>query len=400
MGRKKASPHLSLQSSKSEVKVENFDIGNASDEDLLRLSKERLLALTLNEMKSVKSYFTDPETLKKREELGISSDTTDVELEMIAQTWSEHCKHKIFSANINYRDLETGKTERIESVFKNYIKKTTDDLTEKRPFLKSVFHDNSGVIDFDDNHLVCFKVETHNSPSALDPYGGSITGIVGVNRDIMGTGKGAKPFFNTNFLCFGEPDTPEEEIPEGLLHPATVMRGVHHGIIDGGNQSGIPTVAGGFLFDDSFTGKPLVFCGTGGLLPAEIDNEGSWINHINPGDIAVMLGGRIGKDGIHGATFSSQALDEESPSSAVQIGDPITQKKMFDFLLEARDLGLYEGITDNGAGGLSSSLGEMAEYSNGIRIDLDKCPLKYEGLAPWENTGIRITGENESCCKT
>ncbi len=383
-GEKKLPPIYPYKVVKSEVKVENFDIGNASDEDLLRLSKERLLALTLNEMKSVKSYFKDPETLKKREELGISSDTTDVELEMIAQTWSEHCKHKIFSANINYRDLETGKTERIESVFKNYIKKTTDDLTEKRPFLKSVFHDNSGVIDFDDNHLVCFKVETHNSPSALDPYGGSITGIVGVNRDIMGTGKGAKPFFNTNFLCFGEPDTPEEEIPEGLLHPATVMRGVHHGIIDGGNQSGIPTVAGGFLFDDSFTGKPLVFCGTGGLLPAEIDNEGSWINHINPGDIAVMLGGRIGKDGIHGATFSSQALDEESPSSAVQIGDPITQKKMFDFLLEARDLGLYEGITDNGAGGLSSSLGEMAEYSNGIRIDLDKCPLKYEGLAPWE----------------
>ena len=257
-------------------------------------------------------------------------------------------------------------------------------LMKRDPFSSLFFHDNSGVIDFDDKHLVCFKVETHNSPSALDPYGGSITGIVGVNRDIMGTGKGAKPFFNTNFLCFGEPDTPEAEIPEGLLHPTTVMRGVHHGIIDGGNQSGIPTVAGGFLFDDSFTGKPLVFCGTGGVLPAEIDNEGSWINHINNGDAAVMLGGRIGKDGIHGATFSSQALDEDSPTSAVQIGDPITQKKMFDFLIEARDLGLYEGITDNGAGGLSSSLGEMAEYSNGIRLDLDKCPLKYEGLAPWE----------------
>ncbi len=369
---------------KSRVSVETIDIKSAAKKDLEKISKERLLALTINEMESIQKYYSDPSVLKIREKKGISVKATDVELEMIAQTWSEHCKHKIFSANIEYKDFETGKKERIESVFKSYIKKTTDDLSEKRKFLKSVFHDNSGVIDFDDKHLVCFKVETHNSPSALDPYGGSITGIVGVNRDIMGTGKGAKPFFNTNVLCFGEPDTPEESIPEGLLHPSTVLRGVHHGIIDGGNQSGIPTVAGAFLFDDSFTGKPLVFCGTGGLLPAEIDNEGSWINHITPGDAAVMIGGRIGKDGIHGATFSSQALDEESPSSAVQIGDPITQKKMFDFLLEARDLGLYDGITDNGAGGLSSSLGEMAEYSNGIRIDLEKCLLKYEGLAPWE----------------
>ena len=369
---------------KSSVSVEEIDIKNASDEELVKISEERLLALTLNEMKSIQSYFSDPETLKKRKELGITEKATDVELEMIAQTWSEHCKHKIFSANINYKDLETGNSEKIESVFKSYIKKTTDDLSEKRKFLKSVFHDDSGVIDFDDKHLVCFKVETHNSPSALDPYGGSITGIVGVNRDIMGTGKGAKPFFNTNFLCFGEPDTPEEDIPEGLLHPSTVLRGVHHGIIDGGNQSGIPTVAGGFLFDDSFTGKPLVFCGTGGVLPAEINNEGSWIAHVNPGDAAIMLGGRVGKDGIHGATFSSQALDEGSPSSAVQIGDPITQKKMADFLIEARDMGLYNGLTDNGAGGISSSLGEMAEQSNGIKINLDKCPLKYEGLAPWE----------------
>jgi phosphoribosylformylglycinamidine synthase len=159
---------------------------------------------------------------------------------------------------------------------------------------------------------------------------------------------------------------------------------VHHGIIDGGNQSGIPVAAGGFLFDPSFLGKPLVFCGTGGILPARIGGEESWIKHIDPGDLAVMTGGRIGKDGIHGATFSSQALDEESPTSAVQIGDPITQKKMLDFLLEARDSGLYKGITDNGAGGLSSSLGEMAELSGGVRIDLDRCPLKYEGLAPWE----------------
>ena len=239
-------------------------------------------------------------------------------------------------------------------------------------------------IAFDRRTLVCFKVETHNSPSALDPYGGAITGIVGVNRDIMGTGVGARPLFNTNVLCFGFPDTPAAEVPAGLLHPRRVLDGVHRGIVDGGNQSGIPTVAGAFLFDESFLGKPLVFCGTGGVLPARVRGSDSCAKRVRPGDRAVMVGGRIGKDGIHGATFSSEALSETSPTSAVQIGDPITQKKMLDMLLEARDLGLYRGITDNGAGGLSSSLGEMAGLSGGVRIDLDACPLKYTGLAPWE----------------
>jgi phosphoribosylformylglycinamidine synthase len=227
-------------------------------------------------------------------------------------------------------------------------------------------------------------VETHNSPSALDPYGGAITGIVGVNRDILGTGKLAAPIFNTNVLCFADPATPQEAVPAGFLHPRRIMEGVHRGIIDGGNQSGIPTVAGAFLFDPSYIGKPLVFCGTGGIMPARLFGEETWIKHILPGDLAVMVGGRIGKDGIHGATFSSLALDEDSPTSAVQIGDPITQKKMWDFLEEARDCGLFAGITDNGAGGLSSSLGEMASTCNGIVIELDRCPLKYSGLAPWE----------------
>lgn len=368
----------------SEKTVKDFDIASMNDGELNSLSESRLLALNIDEMKSIQKYFASEETLENRKKAGITGNATDVELEMIGQTWSEHCKHKIFGADIEYIDEEKNTKEEISSLYASYIKKTTKDLWEKKPFLRSVFSDNSGVVEFDKDNLVCFKVETHNSPSALDPYGGAITGIVGVNRDIMGTGKGARPFFNTDFLCFGEPDTAPEEIPAGLLHPRTVMSGVHHGIIDGGNQSGIPTVAGGFLFDDSYTGKPLVFCGTGGICPAELAGEGSWIKHINPGDKAVMVGGRIGKDGIHGATFSSLVLDEASPVSAVQIGDPITQKKMSDFLMEARDLGLYQGITDNGAGGLSSSLGEMAEYSGGITIDLDKCPLKYQGLAPWE----------------
>lgn len=372
-----------LSSRTGAVDFLRFDHG--SDEDLLELSKSRLLALSLQEMKAIQDYYSSESVQRERRRLGLPPDAaTDVELEMLAQTWSEHCKHKIFAADINYRNGETGATAKISSLFKTYIQKVTEEVSRKKNFLRSVFHDNAGVVQFNDSYCLCFKVETHNSPSALDPYGGAITGIVGVNRDILGTGKGAKPIFNTNVLCFGEPDMAKEELPAGLLHPKTIMHGVHQGIIDGGNQSGIPVAAGGFLFDESFTGKPLVFCGTGGILPAQILGESSWIKHIDPGDKAVMLGGRIGKDGIHGATFSSQELNEESPTSAVQIGDPITQKKMTDFLLEARDLGLYKGITDNGAGGLSSSLGEMAEISGGIRVQLDACPLKYQGLAPWE----------------
>ncbi len=366
----------------SPLRVESFDLSAMNDGELLGLSKTRLLALTLDEMRAVKGYFSAAETVKKRAALGLPRQATDVEIEMIAQTWSEHCKHKILNAEVLYE--EDGRTERVSSPFKVYIRGTTEEAGRTKDYLCSVFHDNSGVIRFDEANLVCFKVETHNSPSALDPYGGAITGIVGVNRDILGTGKGAKPIFNTDVLCFGFPDTPPAEVPAGLIHPAEVMKGVHQGIIDGGNQSGIPVVAGGFVFDESYRGKPLVFCGTGGILPSKLQGEDSWIKHIDAGDLAVMIGGRIGKDGIHGATFSSLALDEASPVSAVQIGDPITQKRMTDFLLEARDLGLYKGITDNGAGGLSSSLGEMAEYSGGIIIRLDACPLKYQGLAPWE----------------
>lgn len=366
----------------SPLTIETVDIAGLDETELQTLSRQRLLALSKEEMLAVQRYFSDPVVLKKRKEAGLPEEITDVELEMLAQTWSEHCKHKILNARVEYS--ENGKAETIDSLFNTYIRSVTKALEPKREFLRSVFHDNSGVIEFDSETLVCFKVETHNSPSALDPYGGAITGIVGVNRDILGTGKGARPIFNTNVLCFGRPDTDPEAIPAGLLHPKRVLSGVHQGIVDGGNQSGIPVVGGAFLFDESYTGKPLVFCGTGGILPAEINGEGSWIKHIDPGDLAVMVGGRIGKDGIHGATFSSLALDESSPTSAVQIGDPITQKKMSDLLMEARDLGLYKGITDNGAGGLSSSLGEMAEYSGGVRIYLEKCPLKYEGLAPWE----------------
>ena len=369
--------------------VDRIDVAAMSDAQLEALSRDRLLALSLAELAAVREYYANPSVRTERDSTGIGATATDVELEMIAQTWSEHCKHKIFAAKVRYRESEpaaarrTGDVQEIDGLFGSYIKATTDAVGDER-FVKSVFHDNAGVIRFDDETLICIKAETHNSPSALDPYGGAITGIVGVNRDIMGTGKGARPIFNTDVLCFGHHDTPPGLLPAGLLHPRVVMEGVHRGIVDGGNQSGIPVAAGAFLFDESYTGKPLVFCGTGGVLPATIDGEPSWIKHTEPGDLAVMVGGRIGKDGIHGATFSSLALDETSPTSAVQIGEPITQKKMAEFLLEARDRLLYKGITDNGAGGLSSSFGEMARDSGGVRIDLDGCPLKYHGLAAWE----------------
>ncbi|MCX7786763.1 MAG: AIR synthase-related protein [Spirochaetes bacterium] len=372
----------------SRGEVERIPLQDLSGEELEVLSRKRLLALSREEMEAIQAYYRDPKVRKERERLGLGSSATDVELEMIAQTWSEHCKHKIFAAQIQYRERNIDgnliKEERINSLFQTYIKDTTRWISQNRKDLRSVFHDNSGVVDFDEEYLVCMKVETHNSPSALDPYGGAITGIVGVNRDILGTGLGARPIFNTNVLCFDYPDTPSEEIPPPLIHPRRLLLGVHRGILDGGNQSGIPTVGGAFLFDESYRGKPLVFCGTGGILPRNILGKPSWEKRIDPGDLAVMAGGRIGKDGIHGATFSSAALEETSPSSAVQIGDPITQKKLSDFLLEARDRGLFKALTDNGAGGLSSSLGEMAQLCGGVRIFLDRCPLKYPGLAPWE----------------
>jgi phosphoribosylformylglycinamidine synthase II len=364
---------------------ERFDVAAMDGDALAMLSSDRLLALSPAEMGAIRDYYREPATAASRSACGLSSAATDVELEMIAQTWSEHCKHKIFNAEIEFREGAASGTGRtITSLFKTYIKATTEELLPGRPDLLSVFTDNAGVFRFTDETAVCIKVETHNSPSALDPYGGAITGIVGVNRDILGTGMGARPLFNTDVLCFAPPDTPDEEVPRGLIRPRELLEGVHRGIVDGGNQSGIPVAAGAFVFDESFMGKPLVFCGTGGILPIAVRGRPSWEKRVEPGMAAVMVGGRIGKDGIHGATFSSLALDEASPSSAVQIGDPIIQKRMTDFLLEARDLGLYEGITDNGAGGLSSSLGEMAESSGGVRIDLSACPLKYDGLSPWE----------------
>ncbi len=355
------------------------------DEKLIELSETGLLALNLEEMQAIQNQYRQPDFQIKRKAYGISEDKpTDVELECLAQTWSEHCSHKIFAAKIHHVDTETGEDSTIDSLFKTHIMKPTFDIREKSPWLLSLFHDNSGVIEWTDEWSLCMKAETHNSPSALDPFGGAMTGIVGVNRDILGTGLGARPIANTDVFCFGPPDY-SGTLPEGLFHPARVMRGVHAGVRAGGNESGIPTVNGSIIFDDRYIGKPLVYCGTVGIMPRRLaDGRESHIKTPTPGNIIYMVGGRVGSDGIHGATFSSLELTEESPSSAVQIGDPITQKKMLDMLLEARDAGLIQVITDNGAGGLSSSVGEMAELTNGAVLDLAAVPLKQAGLSPWE----------------
>ncbi|MCP4763022.1 MAG: phosphoribosylformylglycinamidine synthase [archaeon] len=362
---------------KNEPIVEEIDL-NVSDEKLMEISYNRVLALNLEEMTALKNFYANENTQNERKKLGLPNNPTDVELECMAQTWSEHCCHKIFNAKIEYE--EEGRKETINSLFKSYIKKSTDEINSD--FLVSVFKDNAGVIKFTEDHTFCFKVETHNSPTALDPYGGALTGIVGCNRDPAGTGKGFKLIFNTNIFCFASPFY-EKVIPPRLFHPRRVLKGVHKGVIDGGNQSGIPTVNGSLYFDDRFVGKPLVFVGTGGIAPTKINNKYTHEKAPNPGDLAVMIGGRIGADGIHGATFSSLEINENSPATAVQIGAPIVQKKTLDMLLEARDKDLINAITDNGAGGLSSSFGEMGEEI-GVKLELDKPPLKYSGLMPWE----------------
>ncbi len=363
--------------------VEEIDL-EISDDALLQLSQTRLLALDLREMKVIRNGLKNPKVIESRKKLGLGEKITDVELEALAQTWSEHCKHKIFNGLIHYEE-EEGREELIDSLFKSYIKRVTEEIRSSlgdQDWCVSVFDDNAGVIRLNDRYHLVFKVETHNSPSALDPYGGALTGIVGVNRDPFGTGMGAKLIFNTDVFCFASPYY-SKPLPPRLFHPKRIYEGVREGVEHGGNKSGIPVVNGGVVFDDRYLGKPLVYCGTAGIMPREILGEPSHVKHAEPGDLIVMTGGRIGKDGIHGATFSSEELREDSPVTAVQIGDPITQKKMTDFLLMARDQGLYQSITDNGAGGLSSSVGEMAR-AIGCELHLEKAPLKYPGLDPWE----------------
>jgi len=339
-----------------------IDLAGANDAQLAKISKDRGLSLNISEMQAIKKYFADA-----------GRNPTDVELETLAQTWSEHCVHKTFRGLIDYE----GQT--IDNLLKSTIARVTTELD--RPWCVSVFKDNSGVIDFDGENCVCFKVETHNHPSAVEPYGGAETGIGGVIRDPLGTGLGAKPIANTDIFCFAPPDMPAKNVPAGCLPPKRVMKGVVAGVRDYGNRMGIPTVNGAIVFDDRFVGNPLVYCGNVGVLPRNKVSKAA-----KGGDLVVVVGGRTGRDGIHGATLSSAELETQSESiwsGAVQIGNPITEKKLVDVLLVARDRGLYNAITDCGAGGLSSAVGEMGAEI-GAEVHLERVTLKYEGLAPWE----------------
>src|SRR3972149_2020808 len=364
--------------------VINVDL-EVSEEELIKIGKEGILdngkeqkrrgplALDLPSMQTIAEHFRK-----------LKRDPTDIELESLAQTWSEHCKHTIFANPID--DIKDG-------LYKTYIKGATNMIRKqkgKKDFCVSVFSDNAGGIIFDKDYLITHKVETHNSPSFLDPFGGAITGIVGVNRDAIGFGLGAKPVANTYGFCFGEADDKrhlylDKEQKQKMLLPKRIMDGVIKGINVGGNCSGIPTISGFVKFDERYRGRPLVFAGTVGLIPKKIGARLSHEKKAKPRDCVVIIGGRTGADGIHGATFSSVATDFNSPATAVQIGDPITQKKLSDAIIkEARDMNLYNSITDIGGGGMSSSVAEMAKESGGVKVDLEKVPLKYPGLRPWE----------------
>ncbi len=351
--------------------VETFSLLKATDDEMTRLSRDGMLALNLEEMRSIRQHFSV-----------LGRDPTDVEMETLAQTWSEHCKHKVFNGVIDY--VSGRKTERIDNLFARTIRKATEDIRRAQgpnDRCVSVFVDNAGIIEFDDDYHLVFKVETHNHPSALDPYGGANTGIGGVIRDPLGTGLGGKPIFNTDVFCFAPPDFPYEDLPEGVLHPKRVFKGVVAGVRDYGNRMGIPTVNGAILFDERYLGNPLVYCGTAAIIPVDRCEKSA-----EPGDLVVTIGGRTGRDGIHGATFSSIELTDASESTAtqaVQIGNPIEEKKILDVLMQARDRKLYRNITDCGAGGFSSAIGEMGE-NTGAEVHLEKAPLKYGGLKPWE----------------
>ena len=360
--------------------VEVVPISSADEDGLMRISRDRRLALDVDEMRAIRDYYQDEER-----------DPTDAELEMLAQTWSEHCVHKTFKALIDYRltidDLRLGAAQssianqqseiQVNGLLRTYIRAATEALN--KPWVRSAFVDNAGIVAFDDRFDLAFKVETHNHPSALEPFGGANTGVGGVVRDILGVS--ARPIANTDVLCFGPANLPEAEVPAGVLHPRRIADGVIHGVEDYGNKMGIPTVNGAVLYHPGYTANPLVFCGCLGILPRD-----SHPSKPEPGDYIVVVGGRTGRDGLRGATFSSMEMDQATgqiAGSAVQIGHPIHEKQTLEVILRARDENLYSAITDCGAGGLSSAVGEMAK-DVGARIQLDTVPLKYPGLRPWE----------------
>ena len=340
------------------------------DAQLVAFSKAGLLSLNLDELRVIQQHYKEQ-----------GREPTNVELETLAQTWSEHCSHKTFKATITYREFDGDDTlavqETISGLLKSYIMRATEEV--QPDWLVSAFSDNAGIVRFTETHDLAFKVETHNHPSAIEPFGGANTGVGGVIRDVLGVS--AQPIACTDILCFGPLETDSETLAVGVLPPRRIAAGVVDGVRDYGNKMGIPTVNGAILYHRGYVYNPLVFCGCLGLLP-----HGSHPNKIVAGDRVVVLGGRTGRDGVHGATFSSGEMSHEintQAGTAVQIGAPITEKKVADVIVQARDRQLYHAITDCGAGGFSSAVGEMGAET-GVHVELAHAPLKYQGLAPWE----------------
>ncbi len=358
------------------------EISIDSDEILRKISDQRNLALNPRDITVIRSYFLDTDVQQSRWEKAGLTKPTDIELEYISQARSDHCNHNTFRGLFRYKDALTDEEIIEKNLFNTYIKQPTLKLKDEKNWVVSVLWDNAGVGRFDDNNNYVITGETHNSPSNMEAYGGAITGIVGVYRDPMGTGIGSRLIMGSYGFCVGELDYKGHL--KANLSPRRLLDGVIEGVKDGGNKSGVPTSFGQTLFNSGYMGKSLVFVTAIGIMPKKVNNKKSHEKRTSPGEFIVMSGGRVGKDGIHGVTASSEVLSENTPAGHVQIGDPYTQKKMHDFLLMARDEGLYEFITDNGGGGLSSSVGESAMISNGCEVWLDKVPLKYEGLDMWE----------------
>jgi len=370
-GRRDELPSAFPQAPAAAFELRTVPIRTLNAEALAALSRRAHLFLSVPEMEAVRDHF------RRRDR-----DPTDLELETLAQTWSEHCVHKTLTADVLYRGAGFGSDETVQFRYDNLLSSTIAKVTRdlNRDWCLSVFEDNAGVVAFDDEYGVAFKVETHNHPSAIEPYGGAATGIGGCIRDILGCGLGAKPIASTDVFCFAPPDYPDSRLPRGVLHPRRVLKGVVGGVRDYGNRMGIPTVNGAICFDDRYLANPLVFCGSVGLIPRDRIAKAP-----RPGDRIVLVGGRTGRDGIHGATFSSAELTDthaDEFSHAVQIGNPIEEKKVLDALLRARDHEegcLFSAVTDCGAGGLSSAVGEMGEHL-GAEVELENVPLKYAGL--------------------
>ena len=348
------------QDTKACENLKIISLRHLNQQDLIALSQQRRAALDLTEMQTIQNYYQQ-----------LQRDPTDIEFETIAQTWSEHCSHKTFRADIEYNN------QIIPGLLKTYIRAATEAINA--PWVHSAFIDNAGIIEFDDSYQLAFKVETHNHPSAIEPFGGANTGLGGVIRDILGVS--AKPIAATDIFCFGPQNMDPNTLPEGTLHPRLIQSGVITGVQDYGNKTGIPTVNGAVWYDTGYTANPLVYCGCVGLIPKH-----KHVRSPQPSDHIIVLGGRTGRDGLRGATFSSMTMDAQTgevAGASVQIGDPIVAKGLMEVITRARDLNLYNAITDCGAGGLSSAVGEMASEI-GADVDLQHVPLKYSGLAPWE----------------